>query len=292
MKARRCSETDLCPLSHSRLMSLQAKDWCVPLALLHSISITQGQKQKLRLPVRRRGSTISFTPDNTVRRPTGVLHPLSAARYAFSRSVNSFRSWSTSGWRSSSASITPTGVLSSPPAPVPMTVDDYGPMLFQDISYLAYKANQHAFNSTQQLRLREILHAEEPDDFFTERETLEIEARLFCGSESEAMAPEKNLCSRIKSYDIEDNSGAPVMLYAGLRQCGGVTQKNRGRVAHDYWSRKDEEIMQSNREALRAAYLSERIAAKKQPETALVEEQQVEEQQETIEESAKETTQT
>ena len=165
-----------------------------------------------------------------------------------------------------------------------MTVDDYGPMLFQDIDGLAYEANQHAFASTQQLQPRNILHVQELDDFLTECENLEnIEARLFDGSESKAMTPEENSYTPIKSCDIEDDVDSPIMLYAGLRQCGGVTQKNRGRVARDYWSTKDEELTRSGLEAVRAAFLKERAAAKKPPKTVLLDEEQKEEQKEQVE---------
>jgi hypothetical protein len=104
-----------------------------------------------------------------------------------------------------------------------MTVDDYGPMLFHDIDYLAYNANQHAFNnSTQKLHLRGILHVGELDDFFTERENLEIEARLFDGSESEEMASEENSCAPIKSYDVGDSLGSSYHVI-----CGGATMWGR-----------------------------------------------------------------
>jgi hypothetical protein len=165
-----------------------------------------------------------------------------------------------------------------------MTVDDYGPMLFQDIDWLAYEASQQAFASTQQLRPRDILHAQELDDFFTECEDLEnTEARLFDGSEGKAMAVEEDSGTNIKSSDNEDDPGSPIMLYAGLRQCGGVTQKNRGRVAHNYWSTKDEELMRLDREAIRAAFLSERAAAKEQAKTVSVDDEQMEEQKEEVE---------
>ena len=225
--------------------------------------------QKLRLPVQRRSATISYTPTDMVRRPLIALHPLSMARYAFNRSMRSFRSWSTSGWRRSSTSIDD---LSSPPAPMPMTVEDYGPMLFYDIDDLVHKASQHAYNnSIQKAHRRDILHVGDFDDFFTEPGDLEIEARLFDGSESEGVAPEENGHSLIKSYNAEDSLGSSIMLYAGVRQCGGVTKRTRGRVAHDYWSTKDEELMQSNREALRTAFIAARTAAKELPEAEVEE---------------------
>jgi hypothetical protein len=244
--------------------------------------------QKLRLPLQRRSATISYTSNDTtstsVRRPSTVLHPLSMARYAFNRSVKSFHSWSTSGWQRSSASV---DALSSPPAPIPMTVEDYGPMLFYDIDYLVHKANQHAFNnSTQKLQPRDILYVGELDDFLTERENLEIEARLFDGSESEGVAPEENGRAPIKSYDAEGSIGSSIMLYVGVRQCGGVAKRTRGRVAHNYWSTKDEDLMQSNREALRAAFLADRVAAKTLPEA---EEEELEPE---LTERVEETTQT
>lgn len=168
-----------------------------------------------------------------------------------------------------------------------MTVDDYGPMLFQDIDWLAYDANQYAFTSAQQLHPRDILHAQELDDFFTECENLEnIEARLFDGSEGKAMAPEEISDTSIKSCDIEDDVDPPIMLYAGLRQCGGVTQRNRGRVAHDYWSKKDEELTQAGREAVRTAFLEERAAALVDEEQKEAQEAQAEEQREQMEERA------
>ena len=254
-------------------MCLRAKVWCVPLALPSLDTRYLRPMQKLRLPVQRRSSTIPYTSTDmtstSVRRPSVALHPLSVARYAFNRSVKSFRSWSTSSWRRSSASI---NALSSPPAPMPMTVDDYGPMLFYDIDYLVYKASQHAFNnSTQKLYPQDILHAGEFDDFFTERENLEIEARLFDGSESEGMAPEENARSPIKSYNAEDSLDSSILLYAGVRQCGGVAKTTRGRVAHDYWSTKDEALMQSNREALRTAFLADRVTVQKLPEAKVEE---------------------
>ena len=241
--------------------------------------------QKLRLPLQRRSSSISYTSANMtgtpVRRPSIALHPLSAARYAFNRSVKSFRSWSTSGRWGSSATI---DVISPRRAPVPMTVDDYGPMLFHDIDYLVHKASQHAFNSsTYKLQPRDILHVRELDDFFTEHENLEIEGRLFDGSESEGVAPEGNSYAPIKSYDVGDSLGSSILLYTGVRQCGGVAQRTRGRVAHDHWSTKDEELTQSNREALRTAFLADRAAAKKQPKVLVAE------QQETVEETVEET---
>ena len=166
-----------------------------------------------------------------------------------------------------------------------MTVDDYGPMLFHDIDYLAYKASQHAFQSTQRLYPRGIPRIGELGGFFAEREDMEIEARLSDRSESETVAPEENSSSPIKSCDIGDDLGSSIMLYVGLRQCGGVTQRNRGRVAHDHWLTKDEELTQSYREALRTAFLADRAAAK---EAVLVEEQVVG----TIEEPVEETTET
>ena len=148
-----------------------------------------------------------------------------------------------------------------------MTVDDYGPMLFYDIDDLVHKASQHAFNHlTQKLHLRDILHVGELSDFFTERENLEIEARLFDGSESEGVTPEENPRSPIESYDVEDSLDSSILLYSGIRQCGGVAQRARGRVARDYWSTKDEVLMQSNRDALRIAFLNDRAATEKPPE--------------------------
>lgn len=299
MNPWRRSGIGLCPLKLFHLMSLQGKIRYVPLALPSLEMCYSRPRQKLRLPLRRRASSVSCTSANTVsapaRRPFIALHPLSAARYAFNRSVKSFRSWSTSG-RRSSASIAPTDAL-FPPAPVPMSVDDYGPMLFQDIDWLAYEANQQAFTSTQQLHPRDILHAQELDDFFTECENLDYtEARLFDGSESKGMAPEENSGTSIKSSDIEDDADSPIMLYAGLRQCGGVTQRNRGRVTHDYWSIKDEELMRSDQEAIRTAFLDERKAVKEQSKTVLVDEQneeqkgQVEQQVEQMEQIEEERT--
>lgn len=248
-------------------MSLQTKAWCVLIAFPSLDTHSSRPMQKLRLPLQRRSSTISYTSTDMTstlaRRSSIALHPLSAARYAFNRSVRSFRSWSTSSWRRSSASIDD---LPSPPTPVSMTVDDYGSMLFYDIDDLVPKAGQHAFNTlTQKLHPRHILHVGELDDFFTERENLEIEARLFDGSESEGMASEENPRAPIKSYDVEDSLGSSIMLYAGIRQCGGVAQRARGRVAHDHWSTRDEVLMQSNRDALRAAFLADRAAAKEAP---------------------------
>jgi hypothetical protein len=163
--------------------------------------------------------------------------------------------------------MAPIDVLPSPPALVHMTVDDYGPVLFQDIKDLARQVCQHAFKSTQQLRSRDILHVEELDDFFTERSDLENETRLFDESDSEPTVIDEKSCTSIKSRDSKDNLGSSVLLYAGLRQCGGLTQRNRGRVAHDYWSKKDEELMQSDLEAVRISFLTERAAAKGQPVT-------------------------
>lgn len=248
-------------------MSLQTKAWCVLGAFPSLDAHYSRPMQKPRPPLQRRSSTISYTSTDitstVVRRRSIALHPLSAARNAFNRSVKSFRSWSTSSWRHSSASIDD---LSSPPAPVPMTVDDYGPMLFYDIDDLAHKASQHAFNHlTQKLHPRDILHIGELCDFFTERENLEIEARLFDGSESEGVAPEENPRPPIKSYDVEDRLDSSILLYSGIRQCGGVAQRARGRVARDYWSTKDEVLMQSNRDALRTAFL-DRATTEKLPE--------------------------
>ncbi len=267
-------------------MALPTKPWCVLVAFPSLDAHYSRPMQKPRPPLQRRSSTIScISTDMTstvMRRRSIAFHPLSAARYAFNRSVKSFRSWSTSSWRRSSASIDD---LSSPPAPVPMTVDEYGPMLFYDIDDLVHKANQHAFNTlTQKLHPRDILHVEELDDFFTERENLEIEARLFDGSESEGMTPEENARAPIKSYDVEDSLESSILLYAGIRQCGGVAQRARGNVTRDYWSMKDEVLMQSNRDALRAAFLLDKAATKELPKAEVKE--QVEEP---VEEPAEET---
>ena len=157
-----------------------------------------------------------------------------------------------------------------------MTVDDYGSMLFYDIDDLVDKAGQHAFNHlTQKLQPRDILHVGELDDFFTECENLENEARLFDGTESEGMTPEENPRAPSESHDVEDSLGSSILLYAGIRQCGGVAQRARGRVPRDHWSTKDEVLMQSNRDALRVAFLADRGAAKELPKAEVKE--QVEE---------------
>ena len=245
-------------------------------------------RQKSKLPLKRGGSTLSHTAANTIstpaRRPSTVLYPLYAARYTFNRSMKSFRSWSTSGWGSSSASRVSTDMVSSPAAPVPMTVDDGGSRLFRDIDELGYKVNHYALNSTQQLHLRDILHVQELDDFFTECKNLEIETGLFDGSESGATDPVENSCAPIESCGVEDNLSSSIMLYAGLRQCGGLAQGNRGRVPHNYWSMKDEELMQSNREASRARFLAGRAAAKEQ--SKMMEESAEEVEEEIAEEIA------
>jgi hypothetical protein len=134
-----------------------------------------------------------------------------------------------------------------------MTVDD-------DIDYLARKVSQHVFSSALRLYPRIALNVEEL------RKNLEVETRLFDGSESETTVPAETPCDLIKPRDVQDNSDSSIMLYAGLRQCGGLAQKNRGRVPYDHWSKKDEELMKPNREALRVAFLAGETVPEVQPE--------------------------